>query len=324
MAPESLRESQAQFFDTNPPLNPWPQLLRDYGLRRLYKPREAFWAQALKELELNENTSVLDLGCGEGIWLERLAQEYGVRGTGIDVSGASLVTAQSETEHHCSFALSDGYRLPFGDNSFDCVLSFDTLEHVSDHSGFLREMQRVLKTQGHLFLWSINRRQEYTWNWLLDRVGVDVFDRVAHDPEIIPDPSIVVGTIENAKVSVRKLEYFNSFFTLALDELIMVMVSFFSRIGLFTPDGGIRDAFGRGFLTASHAITGLLWRALNALDRPWQVRGLSNGFLVLATKAADSKEIASFDQINNIRLIETPIASAIDRSGGVGGSLSYD
>lgn len=320
-ANSSLRESQAQFFDSNPPLYPWPHLLRKYGLRRLYKPREAFWGQALNELELDEGISLLDLGCGTGIWLERLAKEYEIRGTGIDVSQESLATANAETNHGCTFALGDGYRLPFADGEFDCVISLDTLEHVSDHEGFLREMQRVVKPHGKLFLWSINRQQKYTWNWLLERLGVDVFDRVAHDPNIIPDPSQVARQLGSEDVRIERLDYFNAFFSLALDEVIMIAVSLLKRLKFFTADDGIRDAAGAVFLTLSHVATKLLWRILNAMDRPWQANGLSNGFLLVAAKSADPTMVASSASANDSRRKRPSVAAAnaISRSTGVGG-----
>jgi SAM-dependent methyltransferase len=42
--------------------------------------------------------------------------------------------------------------LPCADNSFDSVISFNTLEHIYDVSSALNEMKRVLKSDGELFL----------------------------------------------------------------------------------------------------------------------------------------------------------------------------
>jgi SAM-dependent methyltransferase len=42
--------------------------------------------------------------------------------------------------------------LSFGDRSFDCVLSFDVLEHVPDYRAALAEFGRVLKDNGSLIL----------------------------------------------------------------------------------------------------------------------------------------------------------------------------
>lgn len=48
--------------------------------------------------------------------------------------------------------LSVAQNLPFADESFDVVFSFDVLEHVSDPFGSARELARVLKPGGRLFI----------------------------------------------------------------------------------------------------------------------------------------------------------------------------
>ncbi len=46
----------------------------------------------------------------------------------------------------------NGERMPFEDNTFDTVISLDTLEHVKWPRDFVRECVRVLKPQGYIFL----------------------------------------------------------------------------------------------------------------------------------------------------------------------------
>ncbi|MCG7754945.1 class I SAM-dependent methyltransferase, partial [Flavihumibacter cheonanensis] len=41
---------------------------------------------------------------------------------------------------------------PFADDAFDAVVSFETLEHLEDHDGLLREFRRVLKPGGFLLI----------------------------------------------------------------------------------------------------------------------------------------------------------------------------
>jgi len=50
------------------------------------------------------------------------------------------------------FALADGMALPFGDRSFDLVLSHAVIEHVADAPLYLRECARVLALRGHVYL----------------------------------------------------------------------------------------------------------------------------------------------------------------------------
>lgn len=50
------------------------------------------------------------------------------------------------------FVTSGGARLPFEDDSFDCVLCVDVIEHLPDPAHFIGEFHRVLRPSGQLFL----------------------------------------------------------------------------------------------------------------------------------------------------------------------------
>ncbi len=92
---------------------------------------------------------ILDLGCGMGGFLAGLA-DLGEHVVPSDVSLESLA--------HCSergFAdgvLSSGYTLPFADDSFDLVCMFDAIEHIPDDDKVMREVARVLRPGGHVFV----------------------------------------------------------------------------------------------------------------------------------------------------------------------------
>jgi SAM-dependent methyltransferase len=99
---------------------------------------------------------VLDLGCFNGgrtiAWFERYKL---VKIIGIDVlqeyvdAGALLA---SERKANAEFIRSTGEALPFGDNSFSSIVSFDVFEHVQDVAKTLDECYRVLKPGGRLFV----------------------------------------------------------------------------------------------------------------------------------------------------------------------------
>ena len=98
----------------------------------------------------SKNLKVLDVACGSGYGTTMLATggcaQYVV---GIDAGlelGTYLVehTLKGKTE----FVLADALRTPVQDGSFDLVVSFETIEHVSDPSCFLGELRRVLRPGG--------------------------------------------------------------------------------------------------------------------------------------------------------------------------------
>jgi hypothetical protein len=145
-------------------------------------------------------------------------------------------------------------------------------------------MVRVLKPGGQILLWTLNQGQRYTWNWWLEKLGVDIYERVAHDPALFPSVIEVQMELESAGTSVERLELFNAFFTLALDEIIMLTVSFFERLNLISGDGKLNEFIGKIFLYVTDKLSRNLTGFLHWLDRPWIKRGYSNGFLVIVRK----------------------------------------
>jgi SAM-dependent methyltransferase len=100
---------------------------------------------------------VLEIGCGAGGMLGPL-QRYGeVSGLDIDHEYVSFCKARGFENVLCG----SGYELPFADASFDLVCLFDTIEHIPDEDMVLREVRRVLRPGGSVFL-SV---PAYQWLW---------------------------------------------------------------------------------------------------------------------------------------------------------------
>lgn len=99
---------------------------------------------------------VLDLGCASGgrsiAWYERykLNKIYG-----IDILNVYIKAAQNyagKKRANAEFVCSKGESLPFKDEVFDAILTFDVLEHVQDIKQVLIECNRVLRKGGRLFV----------------------------------------------------------------------------------------------------------------------------------------------------------------------------
>lgn len=100
--------------------------------------------------------SVLDMGCFNGgrgaAWYERykLSQI-----TGIDVDGVYIEAARqfaAARGMRAAYTVAQGEGLPFPDDAFDAILSFDVMEHVRSVSATMKECYRVLKPGGRFFL----------------------------------------------------------------------------------------------------------------------------------------------------------------------------
>jgi ubiquinone/menaquinone biosynthesis C-methylase UbiE len=97
---------------------------------------------------------VLEVGCGTGLLLARLAP-HAASAVGIDLSPGMLELARGRgLEVHEGSATA----LPFEDASFDVVCSFKVLAHVPDIELALREVGRVLRPGGVAVLEFYNRR----------------------------------------------------------------------------------------------------------------------------------------------------------------------
>ena len=96
---------------------------------------------------------ILDAGCSDGELLVRLAGSYAFA-VGLDHNFQALPTLQQRLDgaHAAQAMQGDLGCLPFRDRSFDRVFCLETLEHVPDMPGAVRELQRVLKEEGTLII----------------------------------------------------------------------------------------------------------------------------------------------------------------------------
>ena len=94
---------------------------------------------------------VLDYGCGSGYGTHHMAS-YCASIAGVDIADDAIEYAQAHYQApnltYKRIEPADRAPLPFADASFDTVLSFQVIEHVSDTNPYLSEIRRVLKPGG--------------------------------------------------------------------------------------------------------------------------------------------------------------------------------
>jgi ubiquinone/menaquinone biosynthesis C-methylase UbiE len=101
-----------------------------------------------------KNKTVLDVGCGFG-WNESVFSKYSPKKIiGVDSSEETLDIARKFKHHACSFKKASALELPFKDNTFDTVMSWEVLEHIPKNTEekMFSEIFRVLKPSGNFFL----------------------------------------------------------------------------------------------------------------------------------------------------------------------------
>jgi SAM-dependent methyltransferase len=121
-------------------------------------------------LDAGPHSRVLEVGCGGGNVLERVAG----RRVGIDLSPFILGKARRRLGPSALLARGDAMALPFADGVFDRVFCSEVLEHVLEPEAVVREMRRVLAPGGHAVVSVpnealINRVKGLVWKMPLGR-----------------------------------------------------------------------------------------------------------------------------------------------------------
>ncbi len=93
--------------------------------------------------------SLLEVGCGEGLFLERLPE--GFSGVGIDLNQPAIEKARARGLTAIYGDIEEAHRWPVG-SSFDAVAIFHVLEHTERPAQVLHEIGRLLRPGGWLFL----------------------------------------------------------------------------------------------------------------------------------------------------------------------------
>jgi ubiquinone/menaquinone biosynthesis C-methylase UbiE len=125
---------------------------------------------------------MLDWGCGWG-QVTALLRERGVDVHAFDYRPEEGAVGDAPLERFpeiaCTFS-PEPVALPFGDASFDAVLSCGVLEHVQDPSGSLAELHRILRPGGRLYVTKLPNRRSYL-EWLAKRLGLYYHGQLPND-----------------------------------------------------------------------------------------------------------------------------------------------
>jgi ubiquinone/menaquinone biosynthesis C-methylase UbiE len=116
---------------------------------------QAIHKRLLEYVELPAQVNVLDLGCGTGRLLDRLATHFpNLRGTGLDLSAEMLRQARRQNRHRprLIYVQGNALELPFADGQFDAVFNTCTFLHYPEPERVFSEVSRVLRPGGYFYL----------------------------------------------------------------------------------------------------------------------------------------------------------------------------
>jgi SAM-dependent methyltransferase len=102
---------------------------------------------------LHEFESILDFGCGCAR-LSRMFLGHPNQITGCDIDGRHVAWINESLSHMRAVKTEPDAALPFGDQSFDAIISISVFTHITEESQrlYLRELARISRSGAHLFL----------------------------------------------------------------------------------------------------------------------------------------------------------------------------
>lgn len=120
------------------------------------------WTQARLDVAAQlDGRDILEIACGRGgfaRWLSRISDPRILVAADFSESAVRMGRDFDDAQGRpaVSWQTADIHRLPFRTDSFDTVFSFETIEHVPDPKAATKELARVLKPSGVLFLTTPN------------------------------------------------------------------------------------------------------------------------------------------------------------------------
>lgn len=108
----------------------------------------------LKYLPKIDGLKILDVGCGECQFFDKLQNDRNYKFYGVDNSEKQLYKARKKGYHSTKSDLDK--TLPFAEDCFDIVIATEIIEHLFDTDAFLQRIHRVLKPEGLLILTTPN------------------------------------------------------------------------------------------------------------------------------------------------------------------------
>ena len=137
---------------------------------------------------IDEETYVLDVGCGAGATACYLASAYGCRVVGVDVMEemVDLSRARAEREgvsERTTFRVADARRLPFEDASFDVVLCESVATFIVEKEQVVGELARAVREGG-----CVGLNEEV---WLQTPPEADGNPKADENPEADRNPDVI-------------------------------------------------------------------------------------------------------------------------------------
>lgn len=133
-----------------------PINFHDTNNKYTYSSREAntSWREMIQNIIDVKGKTIIDIGCGGGIYTKELALMGAERVIGFDFSNEILQAARENCAafQNISFVHGEAHHTDLTNETFDIVISRAVIHHLQNIPQFLQEASRILKKDGILIL----------------------------------------------------------------------------------------------------------------------------------------------------------------------------
>lgn len=150
--------------------------------------------------KLNRHSRLLDVGCGNGGFLNEIRILTGCQAYGLDISELAAKAAKEnyELDIHVGTIL----EAPFPERYFDVITAWEYLEHVNDPSAVLLKISSLLKNDGSCIISSPN----------FDSFNCKLFKNKWYGLDCprhlyIYSPRTISGLLQKSGLSIQKIKY---------------------------------------------------------------------------------------------------------------------
>ena len=162
--------------------------LGDKLLDRMNESHESLAQWGVSHLDISKDDVILDIGCGGGVNVERFLKMtenkvYGLDYSEIAVEKSKKLNQDAIDEGRCEVIQGSVSELPFEDNTFDIVTGFETVYFWPDFVNDCKEVRRVLKDDGIMFICNeaIPDEEDERQKELIDLLDMKIFSEDEFD-----------------------------------------------------------------------------------------------------------------------------------------------
>lgn len=131
--------------------------LGDKLIDMMNENHESLAQWSVSHINITKEDIILDIGCGGGVNVKRFLKMtdnnvYGLDYSDISVKRSTELNKKAIEDKRCEIIHGSVSKMPFKDDSFDVVTCFETIYFWPDFINDLKEVRRVLKNDGIIFI----------------------------------------------------------------------------------------------------------------------------------------------------------------------------